>query len=157
MYARIRPIGTLTAALLLTACAAQETLVSSPTVNLNQVQMSRLSFSGQTFLLRFDVSNPNPFPLPVTCVRYSVRLGEYRFASGETRGEFSVPAAGDGSFTISVDLDMLQQSPQLSSLLMRGVRDGIDYELRGSLDLDIPFTKPIPFSSSGAIRVANDL
>jgi hypothetical protein len=29
----------------------------------------------------------------------------------------------------------------------------IDYELHGSLAVDIPFARPVPFSSSGVIRV----
>ena len=67
-------------------------------------------------------ANPNPFPLPVKSIRYSVQLGERRFASGETQGTFNVPASGEGSFAISVDMDMLQQTSQLSSLLRGGIR-----------------------------------
>ena len=154
MYGYNRLIAILTISLL-TACAGTETLVSAPTVDLSSVQMSRLSFRGQTFVLGFNVSNPNPFPLPVKSIRYSVQLGEQRFASGETQGAFNVPASGEGSFAISVDMDMLQQTSQLSSLLKGGIRQNIAYELQGSLDVDIPFTKPIPFSNSGVIQVAD--
>ena len=156
MYRYNRSLAILTV-ILLGACAGTETLVRSPVVDLNSVQMSSLSFSGQTFVLGFDISNPNPFPLPVKSIRYNVQLGEQRLASGETQGAFNVPASGNGQFAISVDLDMLQQTSQLSSLLRSGLQKSIEYELHGSLHVDIPFTQPIPFSNSGVIQVANGL
>ena len=155
MYKYTSLTALLVSALVIGGCAGTETLVGSPTVNLNSVQVSRVSFNSQTFLLTFDVSNPNPFPLPVKSVRYSVQLGDQRFASGETQGAFNVPASGDGSFAISVDLDIFEQSTQIASLLRIGMRENIEYELHGSLAVDIPFAKPIPFSNSGVIQVAN--
>lgn len=158
MGKQIRLIAGLAVTLQLAACAgATQNLISAPTVNLSSVQLSRMSFSGQTFLLGFDVSNPNPFPLPVKSIRYSLQLDEHRFASGETRGDFDVPASGNGSFSISVELDVLQQSSQIGSLLRSGMRENIAYDLQGSLAIDIPLTGPIPFSNSGTIQVANAL
>jgi len=157
MYHHNRLIALQAVVLLLGACAGQSSLVSSPSVKLTGVQLSRMSLSGQTFRLSFDVINPNPFPLPVRSVRYNVQLDEQRFASGETQGKFDVPASGAGSFAISVELDLLQQSSQISSLLQSGLRRDVAYELNGSLVVDIPFTKPIPFSNSGVIQAASGL
>ena len=56
---------TLAMMMVLSACAGTETLVSSPTVSLASVELERAGLRQQTFLLGFDVSNPNPFPLPV--------------------------------------------------------------------------------------------
>jgi LEA14-like dessication related protein len=139
-------------------CATTEALVSAPQVSLSSVEMKSLSFSGQTFLLHFDVSNPNPFSLPIESVRYHLRLGEPRFASGESQGNFLVPAGSDATFAISVDLDILQQTSQLTSLLRTGTSsDEVDYELQGSLVVDIPFAKPLAFSNSGVISVSGGL
>lgn len=145
------------AALYLCGCASTQTLVSAPDVTLTSVEMTGLSFSSQKFRLGFDVSNPNPFPLPVQSVRYYLRLGEHRFASGETHGEFSIPANGDGTFVIGVDLNILQQTSQIASLLRTGMSETVEYKLEGSLVIDIPFTTPINFSKSGLVSVANDL
>jgi len=142
---------------LLAGCASTNSLVSAPVVTLSSVEMTGLSLTSQKFLLGFDVNNPNAFSLPVESVRYHLRLGEHRFASGETKGAFSVPAGGDGSFAISVDLDILQQTSQITSLLRTGVSETIEYELEGSLVIDIPFTPPINFTNSGIVAVANDL
>ncbi len=112
-----------------------------------------MSFSRQTFVLGFDISNPNAFPLPVKVLSYSVQIADQRFASGQTDGAFTVPANGDSSFAISVDLDIMQQTSRIASLLRAGSEGEINYELNGSLTVDIPFTKPIPFSNKGTISL----
>ena len=118
--------------------------------------MSSLSFSGQTVLLSFDVNNPNPFPLPVRSVRYHLQLADQTFASGETQGDFSIPASGDGNFDISVELDILKSAGQLTNVLRGGMREPVAYELNGSLAVDIPYVNPVPFSTSGVITIASN-
>ncbi|MDH3991164.1 MAG: hypothetical protein OEV34_18665, partial [Gammaproteobacteria bacterium] len=50
----------------LSGCAStMQNLVKSPAVELRAVQVMGLGFNSQTFLLSFDISNPNPFALPV--------------------------------------------------------------------------------------------
>jgi LEA14-like dessication related protein len=141
------------AAASLSACAGTGTVIDSPKVELTGVELRAANFRRQTFLLRFDVSNPNPFPLPVKAVRYRVDFDHEKFAGGETQGSFTVPARGDDSFAISVDLDILSSATHLSTLLSGGLTENVSYELRGSLAVDIPFVKPIPFSNSGVINM----
>lgn len=137
----------------LSACAGTGALIDSPTVNLTSVKLADVSLSRQTFHLGFDVDNPNPFPLPIQAVEYRVILDEEKFAGGATEGRFTVPARGHDDFTISVDLDVLNTAAQLSSLLRGGMREAVSYELQGNLTVDIPFSKPLPFSSTGVIQV----
>lgn len=141
------------AVLLLAGCAANGPTVQTPDVRLNGVEVMSLSVSKQTFKLSFDVSNPNPFPLPVQSVRYMVLLEQQRFAGGETGGRFTIPASGDGAFAISVELDLMQSATRLASILSAGVARPLEYELHGSLDIAMPFTRPVNFVSSGTIMV----
>ncbi len=155
MKYRIR-LRTFTVALVticLSACAGTSTIVSSPTVDLTSVKLANVSLRHQTFHLGFDVDNPNPFPLPVKAVEYRLLFDDERFVGGETEGSFTVPAGGKDAFMISVDLDVLTTVTQIASLLRQGVPDQVHYELQGSLTVDIPFTRPIPFSSTGIIDV----
>lgn len=139
---------------MLSACASlPENLVSTPEVRLQNVQVMGLGFTGQTFLLSFDVHNPNPFPLPVNHVSYGLRLDGHRFASGRTASEFSIPAGGDSEFAISVELNLLSTAPQLLSVVKNSSRTEIPYELEGQLGIDIPMTPPISYRSNGAIRL----
>ncbi|MDH4316716.1 MAG: LEA type 2 family protein [Gammaproteobacteria bacterium] len=153
----IRKIATFASICILVGCAGPQALVDSPIVRLSSIKSAHMSFDRQNFLLGFEVSNPNAFPLPVKVVKYSVRINDQRFASGETQGEFTIPAHGDGAFTISVDLDMLQQTSRLASLLRLGSHGDLAYELEGSFAVNIPFARPIPFSSKGTLSLAEDL
>ena len=136
------------------ACASlPESVVSRPDVELRDVQVVGLGFRSQTFLLTFDISNPNPFSLPVNHVTYGVKLDGLRFASGQTESDISVPAAGETQFAISVELDLLNTAPQLLSIVRDGARRDIPYALEGQLGIDIPLTPPVSFRTDGMIRL----
>jgi LEA14-like dessication related protein len=141
---------------LLGGCATVASSIGRPDVSLRNVEVGNVDFSKQTFVLGFDVSNPNPFPLPINFVSYGIKLNEQRFASGETSASFKIPANGDGEFAISVDLDLLRTAPQLLYTLRDGVSGDLSYELTGSLGIEIPFVKPVSFQSNGEIRVGAD-
>ena len=138
---------------LLASCASTGQLIHTPNVSLRNVELTDIGFAGQTFLLGFDVVNPNAFPLPIKSVSYGVELDGYRFASGATSGNFTVPASGDAEFAISVEVDLLKTAPQLLYIVRDSLKRDIPYELQGQLGLDIPLTDPIRFSSSGEIRL----
>ena len=143
----------LLATCLLSACASTGEIIGAPSVSLRNVQVTDIDWSGQTFLLGFDVTNPNPFPLPISAVSYGIELGGYHFASGETQGGFIVPASGDGEFAISVELNLLKTAPQLLYIVRDGVSHAIPYELKGELGVGIPLAKPLKFKSAGEIRL----
>lgn len=136
------------------ACASlPENVISKPEVRLHDVQVMGLGFKNQTFLLSFDISNPNPFPLPVNHVSYGVRLDGQRFASGKTASDISVPAGGESRFAISVELDLLSTAPQLLSIMRDGTRREIPYRLDGELGIDIPMTPPVTYRTEGLVRL----
>lgn len=142
-------------ALLLSAmfagCASQGPSLESPEVLLQGVELQKLSFSGQSVLLHFDVNNPNRVPLPVKSVRYKVFLENQQFASGETAGRFTIPARGNGEFSITVELDLMKSAASLLPLLNAGSRRPLEYALHGSLAVAIPFTRPLGFTRQGTI------
>ena len=140
-------------AVLLSSCASLDSVVSAPTVSLRNVHVEDIGFDSQTFILSFDVRNPNPFPLPVKSINYGVKLDGHRFASGEAASSFTVAAGSDGEFAISVDVNLLQTAPELLFIVRDATRRDIPYSLEGRLGIDIPYTKPVKFESSGLIRL----
>jgi LEA14-like dessication related protein len=146
-------IGLGAIAWVLTGCASTASFVDAPQVSLRNVEVTELDLNRQTFLLAFDVTNPNPFPLPIESISYGVELDGYRFASGETKGDFTVPASSDGGFAISVDLNLMRTAPQLLFIVRDGVYREIPYALKGTFDVDIPFVSPVAFKTSGTIRL----
>lgn len=142
--------------LLLAGCASlPENIVSQPEVKLRDVQVMGLGFKNQTFLLSFDIHNPNPFTLPINHLSYGLRLDGERFASGETPSDISVPASGDAQFALTVELDLLSTAPQLLSIVRDSTRGDVPYQLEGRLGVDIPFTPPIPYRTLGTIRLSS--
>lgn len=140
--------------LALAGCASlSENLISTPDVQLRDVKVVGLGFNNQTFLLSFDIHNPNPFPLPVNHVSYGLRLDGQRFANGKTTSDISVPASGDARFAISVELDLLTTAPQLLSIVRDGTRGEVPYQLDGQLGIDIPLTPPVAYRTQGTIRL----
>ena len=151
-----RPIflsGSLVLTVLLSSCAGVENVVSAPKVSLRNVNVERADLSSQTFILAFDVTNPNPFPLPIKTVNYNVKLDGHRFASGAAVSAFTVPAGSDSEFGISVDVNLLQTAPELLFIVRDGSRRDIPYVLKGQLGVDIPYIKPVKFESVGFIRL----
>ena len=143
----------LIAVLMLSACGTTGMLVNPPGVSLTGVELTSANLRRQTFRLSFDVSNPNAFPLPVEAVDYEVLFDDQKFAGGNTQGSFTVPARGDASFAISVDLDFLSSASHFKSLMSGDFRENLKYEVRGSLAVDIPFVEPIAFSNSGVVNL----
>ena len=141
----------------LAGCASlPENPIKQPEVKLRDVELQGFGFNAQTFLLTFDISNPNPFSLPVNHVSYGLKLDGQPFASGETPGKVSVPASGLAQLAISVDLDLLTTAPRLLSIVRDGVRREIPWELDGELGLDIPLAPPVTYSNSGLIQLNSD-
>lgn len=138
---------------LLAGCASMDNIVSAPDVRLRQVQVESIDVSGQSFLLSFDVTNPNPFPLPISAISYAVALDGHPFASGNTDSSFTVPARGDGEFSISVDLNLLRTAPELLFIARDGFRRDIAYSLNGELGIDLPYVKPVAFGTDGHVRL----
>ena len=82
-----------------------------------------------------------------------VELDGLRFATGKTPGRFTIPSAGDGEFSISVELDLLKSAPKLLYIVREANRRPIPYELNGQFELDIPLTDPVAFRTSGLVRL----
>ncbi|MEM8816832.1 MAG: LEA type 2 family protein [Pseudomonadota bacterium] len=146
----------LAVSLALGACATVDTMIESPRVSLSQVELSSFDLDGQTVLLGFDVTNPNPFPLPVSALRYGVELDGHRFASGETEARFTVPAQSDLGVAISVDLDLLRTAPRLIQIMRSGAHRDIPYSLKGEFDVDVPLSPSVAFAGGGTIRLFAD-
>lgn len=142
-------------ALLLSSCAALEEIAVPPQVTLRSVAVKDLDFKRQTFVLGFDVTNPNPLSLPIKSVNYGVELDGQRFASGEVLSSFTIPGGGDTTFSISVDLDLFNTAPQLIGIVRDGMRRDIPYTLEGSLGVDLPLVNPVRFQTGGTIQLTS--
>lgn len=150
---RFRSAGVVVTAAMLASCAGMEPMIAAPGVSLRNVHVTDLNYKAQTFLLGFDITNPNPFPLPISHISYGIELDGQHFAGGSAASAFTVAAQGDAEFSISVELDLIRTAPQLLYTVHDAVTRDIPYSLRGELGIDIPLAKPLAFSSDGEIRL----
>ena len=141
------------AMLQLFGCASLEDVVSPPGVTLRNVHAETLAFDQQTFLLSFDVTNPNPFPLPVSRLEYGVWLDGRRFASGDAASGIRIPALADGTFDVRVEMDLLNTVPDLLFVLRDGLDRDLPYRLEGRLHTGLPRARPVTFASEGDVRL----
>ena len=150
---RLRKIALGAVACFAAGCASTGITVEKPGVSLQTVEVADISLGGQTFVLEFEVVNPNPFPLPIRTISYGIELDGFRFASGETQGAFTVPANGDSHFEITVDVDLMRTAPQLMFIVRDGVYRDIPYALEGRFAIDVPLANPVSFRNEGSIRL----
>lgn len=153
LQARIRGLGLTLVVLVLAGCASIEPMIAAPGVSLRNVHVTDLNYKSQKFLLGFDITNPNPFPLPISHVSYGIELDGQHFAGGDAPSAFTVAPQSDAEFSISVELDLLRTAPKLLYVVHDAVRRDIPYSLHGELGVDIPFAKPLAFRSVGEIRL----
>ena len=149
----IRGLGLSAVACFAAGCASTGVMIEKPAVSLSNVAVTEIDLDSQTFVLDFDVSNPNPFPLPIQSIAYGVELEGLRLASGETQGAFTVPAGGSESFEITVDVNLMRTAPQLLFIVRDGIYRDIPYALEGRFAIDIPFVNPVSFRNEGSIRL----
>lgn len=140
-------------ALLLTACASLEDLVYPPQVSLRNVNVENIDFRVQTFILAFDVTNPNPFPLPISTIRYGLELDGHHIVSGQAVSAITVPAGSGGAFAISVSMNLMKTSPKLMYVVRDGTRRNISYAIEGELGINLEYMKHFKFEDSGSIRL----
>ncbi|MFK8051884.1 MAG: LEA type 2 family protein [Woeseiaceae bacterium] len=139
---------------LLSGCETIAQSLSPPDVRLSNVRVQEISSTSQQFQLTFAVSNPNAIALPVRAINYGVELGGLSLASGSTSEAFRVPANGDGEFSITVEASLIETVRLLGTRLLSGGAQSLDYSVGGDVDIDLPFVKPLPFSSSGTVSIA---
>ena len=153
LFARIRIVAGAALVALLASCAGVEPMIAAPGVSLRNVHVTDLDYNSQTFLLGFDITNPNPFPLPISHVSYGIKLDGQHFAGGNATSAFTVGAQSDAEFSISVELDLIRTAPQLLYTVHDAATRDIPYSLKGEIGVDIPFAKPITFETDGEIRL----
>lgn len=149
-------VGTVAAAALavtFSGCAGLGQPLQEPEVRLAGVEIAELGMTKQRFVLEFDVSNPNAVRIPVRAIDYRVHIAGEEFATGKNTEAFTLPANGDGSFSLEVDTNLLRTADMLYLLVMKGGERELEYEVAGSFRINLPFAKALPFRQSGVVTL----
>ncbi len=103
----------------------------------------------QSFLVKFEVQNPNQQPLPVHGLRAELSIAGQRIASGVSNRSFVVPPMGESEFDMTITANMALALLQLAN--QHG--DSIDYEVTGAASLDLAFMHDLPFHQTGTFSL----
>lgn len=142
------------AALALSGCQSLLDQLEAPDVQLSAIRLAQADLTTQRFELEFAISNPNAIALPVRAVNYGVTLAGVSLASGSTTSAFRVPANGDGTFSVSVETSLVEALRMLGTSVLGGGSKTLDYDVGGSVALDLPLVRPLPFNAKGSVDVS---
>jgi LEA14-like dessication related protein len=131
------------ACLVLAACAPH---LEKPTLTVTKIEYQGGNILQQNFQISFSLHNPNERALPVTGLEARLSVESDVIASGASSHAFVVPALGDGQFDMTVKADM---ATGLIKLLSHS--DALDYELAGTVSIDLPFLRSLPFHQNGVL------
>lgn len=136
-------------------CAALVESLEAPRIQLEGIKLVDGSLQQQSFVLTLGVSNGNPIPLPIAGLDYALALNGQSFVEGKSENRFTVPANGATTFQLEINTNLLQSARSLRSLLIGGASE-LNYDLGGSVALDIPATRPLAFSHGGQVQLTRN-
>ena len=140
-------------ALLLSACAV--TRLQPPDVQPTSVELMDVALDRQRFKVGMHVQNPNDRALPIKWVNCALEIQGVELGRGEINDPFSVPARGETDVDLIVTTNAAASLPNLIMRLVQGGGQLPSYRLSGSVNPDIAWLPPIPFSKSGQFTIPN--
>ena len=128
-------------------------VLKEPEISVGELKLVKAGLINQTFLLTLLVTNPNQVTLPIKSFTYNIQLAGDEFASGSTSQAFSIPSKGTESIDLTVKLNLLRSSSHLVNIIKSGSKD-INYQINGSIAIDLPFMAPVPVSKVGSLKLS---
>ena len=146
----MRTIALLFFATGLVACSSLPRQLAPPQIELVELRLLQASFDGQRFAIRLLLNNPNPVPIPVRALDFDVRLAGEGLLDGRALSAFTLPARGSSSVDVEVFSNLVSSVSRLMTFV-QGPTNGLEYEIQGELELDVPLREPIGFYHRGVV------
>ena len=129
-------------------CASLSSL-EAPEIELVALDVLGGSVGGQRFALTLLVSNPNPEPLAITEIRYSLRIAGEGYLNGRS-APVEVAASARQAVRVEITSEGVS-SPSRLLALAQGPDDALEYELDGDLVLSGRPPRMLRFGQRGAV------
>ncbi|MEJ2186345.1 MAG: LEA type 2 family protein [Gemmatimonadota bacterium] len=144
-------------ALLVVGMAACLPRLERPEVRLVSVRVTSLGLTGGNIRVRLNVYNPNGFALDAAGLTYDVELAEdssgddwMNLAQGTYDQAVRVGANDSAQVEIPVSFSYSGLSGAFRALIQRGA---FDYRIHGSVNLETPIRRKIPYRHRGAVSM----
>lgn len=153
MFGNIPPmryLSLLLVAVALSGCALFVPKLQTPRLSIVDIQVRKANLLEQDLRVRMRVDNPNDRSLPVKGLSYTVYLGNQEFATGVSDASFIVPALGTAEFNMDVTANA---AGALFAILSKPAGQGIDYHMKGRVELTHGWLRSVPFEESGTFTL----
>jgi LEA14-like dessication related protein len=148
--APMRSVSLLLVAVALSGCALFVPKLQTPKLSIVDIEVRRANFLEQQLRVRVRVENPNDRSLPIKGLSYTVYIGGEEFATGASDASFVVPALGTAEFNMDVTANA---AGAIFAILNQPRGQGIDYHMRGRVELSHGWLRSIPFEQSGTFTL----
>lgn len=148
-HSSMRSVPLLLVAVALSGCTLFVPQLQTPKLSIVDLQVVKANFLEQQLRVRMRVENPNDRVLPIRGLSYTVYLGGQEFATGASDAGFVVPALGTAEFNMDVTANA---AGALFAIIDRRGQ-GIDYVMKGRVELSRGWLRSIPFQESGTFTL----
>jgi LEA14-like dessication related protein len=146
----MRSLQLLLLAVALSGCALFVPKLETPKLNIVDIEVLKANFLEQRLRVRMRVENPNDRSLPIQGLSYTVYLSGQEFATGVSDASFIVPALGTAEFNMDVTANA---AGALFAVFSKPRGQGIDYNMKGRVELSHGWLRSIPFEQSGTFML----
>jgi LEA14-like dessication related protein len=129
------------------AASRQVRVPRLPRVRLESLEGARYSEEKVDLLVRLGVENPNPFPLRLEGLRYTILVGGRKLGEGTHGTADLVDAAATGVYPVEVAVTKETWGEDVRALIAKGT---LPYEVAG--ELTGPLVR-VPYSLSGDVKL----
>ena len=146
----MRSVSLLLVAVALSACSLLVPKLQTPNLSIVDIEVRKANLLEQQLRVRMRVENPNDRTLPIQGLSYTVYLGGQEFATGASDASFVVPALGTAEFDMDVTANA---AGAFFAILSQPRGQGIDYHMKGRVQLSHGWLRSIPFEESGTFTL----
>ena len=139
-------------ALLLLSCAALEEFakISKPTLNIQKVRFSGMTFDKLDMVFDIKIHNPNPLSIKLAGLDYDLKINNTSFLQGNKENQLVIEANGESKIEIPLSLGFKDIYNTFQTLKNQ---DSSQYNIITRLYFDLPILgrTPLTISKSGNI------
>jgi LEA14-like dessication related protein len=146
----MRSLQLLLLAVALSGCTLFVPKLQTPSLSIVDIEVVKANFLQQRLQVRMRVENPNDRSLPIQGLSYTVYLSGQEFATGVSDASFVVPALGTAEFNMDVTANA---AGAIFAILSKPRGQGIDYHMKGRVELSHGWLRSIPFEQSGSFML----
>ena len=142
--------------LVLSGCATLSPDYDEPTVELVSFKALPASVFEQNFEIGLKLTNPNDFELPFNGISCALSVAGETLARGVTADIPTAGAYGESRFVVPVSTSLLGGFKVIRAL-MGSEGQGISYQLKATVDIDIPLVPKLTIIQDGMVPLAEKL